>query len=258
MHPVTLKKVVFFLSFFVCSKIYTQTIAIQSAKFDSGPYARNGSIAVPITATGCFNTNNTFTLWISDNGFVSETQIGSFTGFYTTFVNGIIPSSFIAGNNFQVRVKSSSPVITSLPSNVFVVNNPLGVDIDTTKIVPLQANRVLQVQQAYGWCNAQSAGTNLALIDQSPIGSILSATYYNEISAPNTPINVLPVGGGYTIPMQQAHYTFIAKSVRGGNVGTKAYFLINSPNNIAIATIGEQVGCLPDSLNFKLAPLADG
>ena len=248
-----LKKIFLFWSLIVLiSTVTAQTITLQASRFDAGPYSTDGSIAVPFTTTGCFGLSNAFTLWISNNDFVTETQIGSYTSFYATFVNGTIPGALGTGSNFKVRIKSNSPSITSLPSAAFTVNAPLAGNIDTTKIVPLQVQRNLSTQQAFGWCNAQAAGTNLALIDQSPAGSTLSATYYNEISAPNTPINVSPTGGGYTIPMQQAHYTFIAKSVRGGNVGTKAYFLINSPNNIAIATIGEQLGCLPDSLSFKL------
>lgn len=248
-----LKKIFLFLSFFiVCSVANAQTITLQATRFDAGPYSIDGSIAVPFTTTGCFGLNNAFTLWISNNDFVTETQIGTYTSFYATFVNGTIPGALGTGSNFKVRIKSTSPSITSLPSAAFTVNSPLAGNIDTTKVSPFQPQRNLSPQQAFGWCNAQAAGTNLVLIDQSPAGSTLSATYYNEISAPNTPINITPVGGGYTIPMQQAHYTFIAKSVRGGNVGTKAYFLINNPNNIAIATIGEQLGCLPDSLSFKL------
>lgn len=248
-----LKKISTFLGLlFLCTIVKAQTITIQSSRFDAGPYASSGSIAVPFTTTGCFDLNNTFTLWISNNNFVSETQIGTYTGFYATFVNGTIPAALGTGNNFKVRIKSSSPSITSLASADFTVNTPLAGNIDTTKVSPTFPNNNLSTQQAFGWCNARAAGTNLALIDQSPAGSTLSATYYNEISAPNTPITITPTGGGYSIPMQQAHYTFIAKSVRGGNVGTKAYYLINSPNNIAIATIGEQLGCLPDSLSFKL------
>src|SRR6185312_6586744 len=84
----------------LCSVLFAlgataQTITVGAP--DPGPYAPGSTIAVPITvndATNCIPQNNVYTLYLSyaAGNFAPGTQIGTFNGFYATFVNGKIPN----------------------------------------------------------------------------------------------------------------------------------------------------------------------
>lgn len=243
----------FFFVFF-CTVIgiqtFAQTLQLNTARFDLGPYSRGGNIAVPITTTGCFDVSNQYTLWLSSDDFISETQIGTYANFYSTYVNGIIPTTIATGTTYKVRVKSTNPVLVSTASAAFTINTPAPGGLDTLLVNPVNPLRILKDQLSYGWCSTQSGNPNLALNVAANAGAVISGNLCNEVL--NSCATASVTGTTINVPMAQAHYTIIVKTTRGGNIGTKAYFLINSPNNLAIATIGEQTGCIPDSLSFKI------
>ena len=85
-----------------------QTITLES--IDPGPYGRGSSIAVQFTLKGVFPVASDFRfiLELSDvNGsFNSPVEIGSYPWHYTTFVNGIIPSTANPSANYKVRVRA--------------------------------------------------------------------------------------------------------------------------------------------------------
>src|ERR1700749_1741968 len=100
----TFTKHLFFLtllSILTFTGAYAQTITIGNV--DPGPYGQGSNIAVPVTindAAGCVNQGNTFNLYLSDasGSFASGgTLIGTSTGFYASFVNGVIPAGPPAG-----------------------------------------------------------------------------------------------------------------------------------------------------------------
>ncbi|RYD88122.1 MAG: hypothetical protein EOP54_27760, partial [Sphingobacteriales bacterium] len=119
-------------SFLLIGRVATaQTITVGSV--DAGPYGQGSTIAVPIVvdnSSGCITSaTNTFRLYLSDasGSFASQVQIGTFTGFYATFVNGIIPAGTPAGTGYKVRIVSTTPAITSSTSGAFAINNAGGV-----------------------------------------------------------------------------------------------------------------------------------
>lgn len=245
------KKLLFIVLLVVASMgLKAQTLQLNTARFDLGPYSLGGHIAVPITAAGCFDVTNQFTLWLSNDNFTSEVQIGTYANFYTTYVNGLIPAGIPTGSNYKVRVKSTNPVLVSTASSAFTINAPLAGGLDTVVVNPINPLRVLKDQLSFGWCSTQTGNPNLALNVATSSGSAITANLCNEVANSCGAASVS--GNTINVPMAQAHYTIIVKTTRGGNIGTRAYFLINSPNNLAIATIGEQTGCIPDSLSFKI------
>ena len=229
----------------------SQTITINNTQFDIGPYGQGSIISLPVNTSGCFNLGNQFNLYISDNtgNFANETQIGTFSGIYTTFVNGTIPSSLAIGSGYQLRVKSTNPVVVSSPTSVSfqVLASATGVN---AKVNPSIASQILSNQLYFGWCSNIKDNDSMELIDQSTSGATLSAQLENDY----TGVITTPTfsNGQLNLTLGIAYYTLTVKAVVNGIASTNSYFLINSNNQLALATVGEQKGCLPDSLQFSI------
>jgi len=107
------------------------TISIQSraqlsfGTVDAGPYTPGSSIAATFTiGSTCIPIGNVFTLYLSDatGSFAAETAIGTFNGFYSTYVNGVIPTTGVpAGTGYRVRIGSSTPAYFTGPSNPITI-----------------------------------------------------------------------------------------------------------------------------------------
>ncbi len=226
-----------------------QSITLDNTNFSVTPYGQNSTIAMPLRATGCFDLNNTFQLWLSADDFATETQIGIYTGFFTTFVNGTIPAGLAPGANYKLRVKSTSPAITSAASNAFSV-----LASGTTLVAqssPFPASRILRTQEAYGFCSGQINQT-LTLQNESTTGATATGLIKDEITgAVFNPLN-FNASNQFDFFMVRHYFTYIIKATQGGISSTKAYFLINSPNKLGLSTDGEQQGCLPAPLTFNM------
>ncbi|MDO7743495.1 MAG: hypothetical protein MUP99_06965, partial [Pedobacter sp.] len=87
---------------------------------DAGPYTPGSSIAATFTIgnISCIQQNNVFNLFLVSPAGV-ETRIGFYNGFYSTFVNGTIPAGTATGIGYKLRIKSTSPVLTSDDSTPF-------------------------------------------------------------------------------------------------------------------------------------------
>jgi len=97
------KVIITFLTIFLTAVVFGQQITIQS--ISSGTYGAGSSIGVPVQVLGCFDLNNQFEMYLSDasGSFTSPTKIGSYYGFFTPFVNGVIPAGTPAGSNYKIR-----------------------------------------------------------------------------------------------------------------------------------------------------------
>ena len=68
------------------------------------------AIAVPFTVSnGPFTAGNVFTAYISNDGFVTKTALGTLSGTTGGTINGTIPVSLASGTTYRVRVEASSP-----------------------------------------------------------------------------------------------------------------------------------------------------
>lgn len=225
-------------SLFVIKSASAQTITVGAV--DPGPYGRGSSISVSIKVTDdCIaNPSNVFSLYLSDasGNFASERLIGSTTGFYATFVNGVIPATGITtSSNYKVRVKSNTPSSTSAASAAFGITNVAGIKAGA---LSSQINAGVD-PEVFGACfgsdNKQYTFTNT-----SDNGNPATATFFNELT--QTGEGTIPINGNFSA--KAANYTVTVKTVLGTIVGTKSYQLINNVANNSFTITGNGSVCL--------------
>ncbi|POY36775.1 hypothetical protein C3K47_10490 [Solitalea longa] len=229
----------FFL--FLSTSSLAQTITIGAV--DPGPYGNGSSISVPITVSGCFQIGNKFELYLSDasGSFTNEKLIGSYNGFYTTFVNGFIPNGQPAGINYKLRVKSTlPPVVTSSESSVFkVIINP-GVDAKIISDSPIKPS----LPDVFGFCEGYD-GAIVNFDNASTSEANVTLRFTNELN--NSTHNVSFITSSVVFEPELAHYTIFVRAEKNGVIGSKSYFLINNKNKTPFTTLGDNTVCLsPD------------
>jgi PKD repeat protein len=243
-------KVLFFAILFkllTFTSVYAQTITINSV--DAGPYGQGSTIGVKINvnnSAACITQTNVFQLYLSDatGSFASEKLIGSFTGFYATFVNGIIPANTPAGSNYRVQVKSTSPATVSNPSVPIIINASAGVTAALTSQT-ISAT----YPEVFGSCSGTD-NTTYGFTDKSTVGSTVNADFYNELSQADE--GSLTLSPSVNFIAKAANYTITVKAVNNGVVGTKSYTLINNVVNASFGTTGSNTICLDETNNAGL------
>jgi len=213
-----------------------QTITVGA--IDPGPYGQGSSISVPFkvdNTSGCIATNNVYRLYLSNStgSFASQVQIGTYTGFYGTFVNGIIPAGTPAGNGYKLRVISTSPSVISTTSSAFSISNAAAVK------AAVSSQSIGNDPEVFGACIGAN-NNPYPFIDNSTFGATVTATFFNEITQANE-------GGIQPIPVnfiaKLANYTVTVRADKGGIVGTKSYTLINNDVYRAIGNSGSNTAC---------------
>jgi PKD repeat protein len=232
---------------FICVPVFAQTVSLSGVA--TGPYGQNSSITVRINvnnSTGCIGQANVFTLYLSDasGNFTSEKLIGSFTGFYATYVNGVIPANTPAGSNYTLRVKSTSPATVSTPSGPIAIVASPGVAASVTSQT-INAT----YPDIFGSCSGTD-NTTYGFTDKSTAGSNVSATFYNELS--QTKEDSLTLSPSVNFSAKAANYTIMVKAVNNSIIGTKSYTLINNVINSSFGTTGSNTICLNESTNSGL------
>jgi len=244
------KRLFFFIAIILLSFKYSdaQTITIDSVA--AGPYGAGSTIAVHITVTGtCVTTSTYYDLYLSDaNGsFAAHTKIGTFGGFYTTFVNGVIPAGTPAGTGYVVQVYSVNPQVASTISAPFQINASNGVvaGVSSQTLYP----------EIFGSCIGV-AGTGYSFVNTSSAGTTVTASFFNEITQANEAI-ITPTAVGALFTANAAHYTVTVKAVSGGIVGTKCYFLLNNSMGTNFGASGSNTVCLQGGsglLSYIISP----
>ena len=244
-YPLLMKSI-FAKSVFFCA-IFTLLITRNSlagtitvGNVDPGPYGPGSSIAVPITAdVGCVTAVTIYNLYLSDasGNFDKQTLIGTFAGFYATYVNGTIPAGTPSGTGYMVRVISVDPSVTSTTSTAFSINGSTGVTASISSQLLITSSPGI-----FGNCNGAD-NTPYTFNDQSTAGSTVTAVFFNELSK-TTEATLSPTAAGVTFVAKAAQYTIIVKAVNGGIVGTQAFFLINNVVNTSFGVTGNNSICL--------------
>ena len=216
---------------------------------DSGPYGQESSIAVPIKIqpnAGAYPIGNIFTLWISgpNGSFAQERQIGTYSGFFTTFINGRIPAGYAAGT-YKLRIKSSSN------PNIFVIPQDIQVLAVRGPVAATSATSNLLAPDTYGWCGSAIAeNKSIVFRDNSEAPAVQRLTLKNELTGTSQEYAKGPAGYSLT-GLPEAYYTVTVNSqavVSGQTVkSTHAYLLLNTPGNISVSGIG--YGCIDKSNN---------
>lgn len=228
----------------------TSFAQINIGTIDSGPYTPGSTIAAPFAMPmGCADKGNVFQLYLSDeNGnFGSEKIIGTYTGFYSTYINGIIPSTgIVPGTGYKLRIKTTSPVVVSAESNAFEIKAG---QVTEAKLVSnyLSATNT----ETFGTCISRP-NNPFFISNESTAGATVTAKITNEVGGSATNLN-FPTKI-QTFNADQVHYTILAKAVNAdGTVATKAYLLINNKAITAFGTSGNNIVCLPlGSLEFNV------
>ncbi|KIO78546.1 hypothetical protein TH53_02945 [Pedobacter lusitanus] len=209
---------------------------------DAGPYTPGSTISATFTigTNSCIKIGNTFNLYLVDAG-GNEVSIGTYNGFYSTFVNGVIPSGITAGTGYKVRVKSSNPALSSDLSAAFEIKAGTAVTAGVSSVASTISNNPL----TFGSCNSTD-NTNFNFTNTSSTNQV-TATVNNELN-PGTPVTLTysattPVN---TFKANLAHYTvFVKATAPDGTVGTHAYFLINNLAVTAFTTSSSNTVCYP-------------
>ncbi|PWS27816.1 hypothetical protein DHW03_09575 [Pedobacter yonginense] len=211
---------------------------------DAGPYTPGSTIAAlfNIDPATCISQGNTFQLYLSDaNGnFATETQIGTYTSFYSTYVNGTIPNGTPPGTGYRLRIKSTTPAMVSSTSVPFEIKAGAAVSANISSSPLLKSTD----PETFGTC-IPAANKDFFFNDLSTAGSTVTASIIDEING-GTVGNLNFASGVPSFRAQLAHYTIFTKALRpDGTVGTKAYLIVNNPVVTAFATSGNNIVCLP-------------
>lgn len=220
-----------------------QTITVSA--IDPGPYGQGSTIAVPFHTTGgaCIQQNNKFNLYLSDasGNFTSGGKlIGSYTGFYITFINGTIPAGTPAGAGYKVMIKSTSPIVTSAASAAFTISADPAVKAAISS-VPFDP---MKYPEVFGQCNGTDNNPFVFTNKSTPATATVTATFFNESTQAFEGGAPAISAIGYTFNAKATNYTVVAKATDGGIVSTKAYQLINNVINSNIGNSGEPPVCL--------------
>lgn len=243
----------------ICSQILSaQTITIRSV--DAGPYSPGSTIAAAIKITddnGKLDVyNNKYQLFISDaNGsFTAERQIGEFSGFYTAFVNGTLPTDLAPGSSYKLRVKSTLPAVVSGQSSAFEVKAGNVVKAGTSSTTASANNA-----EVFGTCFADGPYTFL-FINQSTPNADVTASFYNDLTQNTEQTISLATPTNFTA--QNSNYTVLVKATQNGIIGTKAYLLTNNYISNSFQTKNSSSVCLPDQgyarVNYSVNITGDG
>lgn len=237
--------------FYHLPNVYSQ---ITIGTVDPGPYGTGSNITVPINFTDNqseFNIGNTFTLYISDaagNFIGNGTAIGTFSGFYTPFINGTIPNGFPASSNYKLQIKSSNPATTiSVPGTVEIRN----VAASPVTLTPNLASTNLGGDN-FGWCPANAGnGKSISLTSNAVVPTVVKVTLKNLITGATTDYAEIP-GLGFDITGIDLGYyslTATATTIIGGVPiqSIKTYFLHNTQLTVNIQDIGKNIGCFSTS-----------
>ncbi len=254
MRDIILKRLVLGI-FFACTHFFisAQTITIDNANFSAGPYGNGGSISVPIDIVGCFNRNNNFQLELSDpSGNFPGNIIGTYNGFFTPYVNGVIPAGTLPGVNYRVRVLSTDPAGVIATSNIFsILATPSNVVPNPTTSPTNTIN-----DTTFGRC-LMISNTNLNLGVVVPFGTTMLARVLDSLG------NIVPATiGANTIAfsMVVGNYYTVQITIRNADnsISVRSFLVLASTSNLSLQTAGANEICLPDTKEYTINTTASG
>jgi len=228
----------------------TNFAQINIGTVDPGPFTPGSTIAAPFNiSSGCASQGNIFQLYLSDeNGsFSAEKLIGTYNGFYSTYVNGLIPTTgIVPGTGYKLRIKTTNPVSVSTESSPFEIKAGAPTEAKLTSNYLNPTNT-----ETFGTCTSKPDNP-LHITNESTATSIVTATITDEVNGGITALSFSTQI--QTFIAQQAHYTILTKAVTpSGTVATKAYLIINNKTITAFGTSGNNVVCLPmGALEFNV------
>ncbi len=232
-------KSLFFLPLFIFFFAATSSgQTLSTPNFTGGTFAPGASIGVPFhinNAGGCIQPTNQYNLYLSDaaGNFAPGTIIGTTSGAYATFVNGVIPAGTAPGS-YKVMVKATAPVLSSGPSTSFTVV------AGTAVTASVNGQTINTDPHTFGACNGQP-NTVFDFSDASSTNSSV-ANFFNEGTQSAAGTVTLNQGGTFTAAA--TNYTILATATDGTTIGTQAYSLINNVINNSFEVSNTTTVCL--------------
>jgi PKD repeat protein len=228
---------------------FSQTVALRS--FISGTYGQGSTISVPFRITGCFGSTNQFRLYLSDptGNFTAKTLIGTYTGFYASFVNGVIPTGTPAGALYKVRVETTTPIITTIAESAVFTISPLPGTVAATTSASVNS---VTYPDVFGECLG-SSGQSYPFINKSTANAVpvaATANFYNELTQADEGTFVL----NKNFAANAANYTVTVSADNAGIIGTRSYLLMNNVINNSFGASGSTTVCLSgaNSLTYNV------
>ncbi|RYE22705.1 MAG: hypothetical protein EOP45_07820, partial [Sphingobacteriaceae bacterium] len=247
-----LQKVTLFVAFLILCSTFSQAQTLTVGSVGTGNYTSGSSIAVPFTintSTGCIKPDNVFELYISSvpSG-APDTKIGTYNGFYSTFVNGTIPAGLATGS-YNLAIKSTKePVTSSIVSINIVLGDPV--------IAKLTSNATStpnsQYPDVFGNCSGSANSYNFA--NASTANASVNASFYDEIA--KTARN-FTVNSGIAVSVEKDNYTIYVTATLNGITGTRAYQLINNQLSTNFGSNSSNPVCITNGqgiLNYSILP----
>lgn len=151
-------------------------------------FCSGATLAIPFTAVDIFGSGNVFTAELSDNNgsFASPVSIGTLNGNVSGSIQAVIPLNTITGIGYRIRVRSSSPMVYSLPNptNLTINQTP---QVTATNTGPYFVGQTIALSATSGGSTYQWAGPN------SFTSSAQSPTIPNSLQA-NAGVYTVTVG----------------------------------------------------------------
>jgi PKD repeat protein len=236
------KILIVFFALFLSIISFHSNAQLTIGMVDGGPYTPGSTISATFTIgeSSCIKIGNTFNLVLVSPA-NNEITIGTYIGFYSTFVNGVIPTNTPVGTGYKLKVKSTNPALSSDVSIPFEIRAGTAVKASLSSVASTISNNPV----TFGSCNSAN-NTDFNFTNTSSTNQA-TASINNELN-PGIP-TILIYSAATTIntfKANLAHYTVFVKAIApDGTVGTQAYFLINNLAVTAFTTSSSNTVCYP-------------
>ncbi len=268
---------------------FTQTTPSPVLNFQSipsGPYGKGSSIAVLFKPEGVIPRGSSFNLYLSesDGTFqVGKAAIGTINSHYTTYINGLIPSNAIAGNNYKLKVEiviPGSPIVSQeIPNFTITIQDKLGSNGDSNGdfLVPTNATGGSTIYlrdntlKYYGFSNClPNTTTKLNLFNKT--GLSVTWTSKNEFDytniTPGPSFSADPFAQTATLAananieitqtLKKVHYRFFQQATdasQANTISTKAFYFINNQLSAPFSVVSNTICYEPNqagAFSFKV------
>jgi PKD repeat protein len=231
---------------FSYSVAFAQSITISNVVTTPGSYGAGSTIAVPfhVNDASCVNTNNIYSLYLCNTAgvVIAGAPVDTIRNFYGNFFNFTVPTGLAPGS-YTFKVTSSSPAITSSPSNIFTIGTGTGVAVavNCTSSVSTISNPTYP--DVFGTCSGEP-NTTYTFTNATTGAATVSASFFNETSQTTVLSNQLLVPA-YNFVADTTNYTVTVVAITAaGVISTHDYKLINNVVNTSIGSTGSLNVCL--------------
>ena len=231
---------------FSYSDVFAQSITISNVVTTPGSYGAGSTIAVPfhVNDASCVNTNNVYSLYLCNTAgvVIAGAPVDTIKNFYGNFFNFTVPAGLAPGS-YTFKVTSSSPAITSIPSNIFTIGTGTGVAVavNCTSSVSTISNPTYP--DVFGTCSG-APNTTYTFTNATTGAATVSASFFNETSQTTVLSNQL-LAPAYNFVADTTNYTVTVVAVTAaGVISTHDYKLINNVVNTSIGSTGSLNVCL--------------